>query len=110
MWKLYQTAKTTRSRPSELLCVEDALAAYQFDAAVTTFGVIVENAAQERVRTGPKDAPEWSPKFEMEDLLSDDFHLPRPPTKVERQRNALATLRGLAGVKVFKAKAKPDGG
>jgi hypothetical protein len=43
MWTLYQLAKTTRSRPSDLLAVADELAAYFLDKAVTVFGMAIEN-------------------------------------------------------------------
>lgn len=43
MWTLYQLAKSTRSRPSDILAVHDDLAAYCLDRAVVTFGIAVEN-------------------------------------------------------------------
>lgn len=76
MWTLYRTAKATASRPSELLCVADRLAAYLFDSAVTTFGTIIENAAQETEKRGPEDKPRYEAKYTMKQLLDQSFRLP----------------------------------
>jgi hypothetical protein len=83
MWTLYQTASASHSRPSDLLCVEDRLAAYLFDAAVTTFGRVIENAAQEEVNNGSPTQPKWERKYTLMQLLSQDFKLPyeRPKKK-----------------------------
>lgn len=76
MWPLYRTAKATNSRPSDLLCVEDRLAAYLFDSAVVTFGTIIENAAQELEKRGTEKEPRWEAKYTMRQLLDPDFRLP----------------------------------
>lgn len=76
MWKLYQAAKTTASRPSDIMCIEDRLAAYLFDSAVVTFGTIVENATQEMEKRGPEDHPRWEPKYKLSQLLDPAFRLP----------------------------------
>ena len=47
----------------------DRWAAYQFDQAVTTFGMIITNAAEEQIQTGDK----WVAKYDLADLLSDGF-------------------------------------
>lgn len=73
MWRLYTTAKATRGRPSDLVCVEDRWAAYQFDAAVSFFGVAVENAAQEQVNIGGEDTPKWTNRYTLAELLTPGF-------------------------------------
>mgnify|MGYP003505725985 CR=1 FL=1 len=47
----------------------DRWAAIQFDQAVTTFGMIITNAAEEQIQTGDK----WVAKYDLADLLSDGF-------------------------------------
>lgn len=93
MWKLYLTAKTTGSRPSDLLSIEDRWAAYQLDSAVTTLGLILENASQEMEEVGEGKNKRLLHKYEMAQLLDPDFKLPRPPTPEERDE---AAVRGLA--------------
>lgn len=83
------TSKTTHSRPSHLLCVADPLAAYQFDAAVTTFGVTLENALQETRESGTGSNKRLVPRYKLTDLLADGFQFPREDT--------LAGLRGMDG-------------
>ena len=55
------------------MTIQDRWAALQFDQAVTTFGGIIENAAQEQINVGPEDKPRWVAKYEMSDLLTDGF-------------------------------------
>lgn len=78
MWSVYLTAKTTGTRPSDLVCIEDRWVAYQFDTAVTLIGTVIENAAQEQIKTGSDDSPKWENRYTMKQLLDDDFKLPRP--------------------------------
>lgn len=76
MWKLAQTAEETNSRPSRLLCIDDELAAYQFDCAVTTFRIIVKNALLETNEIGSDKHKKRVPKYKLRDLLDDKFKLP----------------------------------
>lgn len=73
MWSLWRTAKETSSRPSDLLCVEDRLAAYQLDAAVVTFGTIVENLLQETVKVGPPGHQTYESKYTITQVLEPTF-------------------------------------
>ena len=73
MWRLYQTAKATYSRPSALLCVADEWAAYQFDSAVAYFGLIIENASQELIDVGQEDKPRMVPRYKLGELLTPGF-------------------------------------
>lgn len=56
-----------------MLCVKDRLAAYQFDAAVTAFGTIIENALHETVERGTGSSKRLAPKYQLSDLLDDRF-------------------------------------
>lgn len=47
MWRLWKVAKTYRTRPSDLLGVDDKLAAYHFDVAVWTFGTELDEAIRQ---------------------------------------------------------------
>ena len=85
MWTLYQTASATHSRPSDLLCVEDRLAAYLFDSAVMTFGRVIENASQEEENIGSPSQPKWERKYNLQQLLSQDFKLPNTRAKKPTQ-------------------------
>ena len=96
-------------RPSDLVDIVDRWAALQFDNAVTLVGGAIEDAAQEQQQVGTKKEPKWQAKYHMEQLLDEDFRLPRPPTMKERERSAIQGLLGWAamsggGVKVFKQK------
>lgn len=69
---------------------------YLFDQAVITFGIIVENALEETHQVGGKGHEKVVPKWRLDEILDDDFKLPRSPTKAERDRAGLNVLRGLA--------------
>lgn len=75
MWSLWRTSKETNSRPSDLLCVEDRLAAYLFDAAVVTFGTIVENLLSETVKVGVKPHERYENKYKLQDILKPTFRV-----------------------------------
>lgn len=77
MWTLWRTSQETHSRPSDLVCVEDRLAAYLLDSAVVTFGTLLENALAERVNMGSERNPRWEAKYTLAELLDQSFHLPR---------------------------------
>ncbi len=108
MWSLYLTAKTTSTRPSDLLDVSERWAAYQFDTAVTTVGRVIENAMAERVEVGIGDKKEWKPKYMLVQILDDDFRLEveEEPTEHDKQLAGWNALKAWAGkssrVKVIK--------
>lgn len=83
---MWQTSKATSSRPSLLLCIDDPLAAYLFDAAVVAFGTIVENALQETVEQGSGSNRRHVPRYRITDILQDGFTFPR--------ENPLAVFKG----------------
>lgn len=43
MWRLHQTAKTYRCRPSDLLAIQDRFAAYCLDTSVAEFANTLEH-------------------------------------------------------------------
>lgn len=94
-----------------MVMISNPWIAYQFDNAVALVGNVIEGASQEMEKFGPKDSPEWKPKYTMAQLLDDDFRLPTPK-KPPTEQDAIAQLRSLAqrglGVKVFKAKPNGD--
>lgn len=98
------TATKLSNRPSDFVeYIDDRLAAYQFDKAVMTFGMLIENALQERVKVGAGDNYEYAAKYRLDDLLTPGFTLPKPLSKKDRERAAVMNLQNLAGVKVWRA-------
>lgn len=55
------------------MTIADRWAAMQFDQAVTTFGLIIENTSQEQINVGGESNPKWVAKYTMEQLLSRGF-------------------------------------
>ena len=106
MWKLWTRSQALHCRPSQLLAIDDALAAYCFDGAVTALGLVIETALGERVPAlGAKGAT--VPRYTLAQLLDPAFTLPRPQPTARAQpggspRGApadapLANLLALAG-------------
>lgn len=65
MWNLHSLSVTYRRLPSEVIGVDDAWAAYQFDMAVAQFGAWVESKLAERDKAG-------KPKHSLARLLGDE--------------------------------------
>lgn len=78
MWSLWQKATKYSKLPSEVLRVEDELAAWMLDNAVTWFGITIENLLDERVEIAGK----FTPKYSLARLLHEKFKLPRPIEEV----------------------------
>jgi hypothetical protein len=57
----------------EALCRLNPLAAYNFDAAITTLGVIFENALQETVESGSGSTKRIVARYKLDDMLKDSF-------------------------------------
>lgn len=95
MWRLYRTATATGQRPSDLLQIDGAWVAYQFDSAVVFLGNTVEAAAQETEWVGPEKDRRLEPKYQMSQLLDPGFRLPNP--QPDKQGDGLAALKALAG-------------
>lgn len=73
----------------EMLCQLNPLTAYQFDAAVTTFGTIIKNALQETVETGIGSSKRRVAKYKIGDLLDDSFQF--------QEENTLSIFQGVEG-------------
>lgn len=73
----------------EMLCQLNPLTAYQFDAAVTTFGTIIKNALQETVETGIGSSKRRVAKYKIGDLLDDSFQF--------HEENTLSIFQGVEG-------------
>lgn len=56
--------------------IQDSLAAWMLDTAVTFFGVIIENALQERVEVGVGKSAKSQPRYTLTRLLHPEFRLP----------------------------------
>jgi len=84
-------------RPSSLLQIDDAWAAYQFDSAVTFFGSAIEAAAQETEWSGAGKDKHLEPKYRMGQLLAPDFRLPNPEPKSQHGGDGVAALKALSG-------------
>ncbi len=98
MWSLYQTAKTTATRPGTILGLRDPWAAYMFDTAVVTFGILIENAAQEMENIGGEEHPKWEHKYKLSQLLTKGFAL-KPDIEIDLESDITA-LKGLDGFRV----------
>jgi hypothetical protein len=108
MWDAYQDLKMCHKRPSEVLEIDDTIAAYCLDKTVLTFGIIIENALAERVETGTGKDKKSEPRYTLSQLLDSSFTLPRPLPEPRRapQLSGLAAMMAMAaqagsGVKRF---------
>ena len=106
MWSLYRTSKETHSRPSALMQIDDPLTAYLLDAAVTTFGVVVENALQETYEAGVGKNKTRHRRYSLTQLLDPAFFLPEPVRPAQGARGLLAWAGAAGrGIRVLKEKA-----
>lgn len=61
-------------RPSDLVFEKDEFIAYQIDRAVIVFGIIIDNALQEKLETEDDNSIS---RYTLEQLLDNSFMLPR---------------------------------
>lgn len=112
MWKLGQKAEKYGKLPSELFPgLVDEWAIYCFDNAVNYFMLVMQNALQERKEVGAGKQKVWREVYTLEQLLNDDFRLPRPtPAASKPPLSGIAQLMALAkqgpssGVKLWEYK------
>lgn len=97
--------------------ISDRLTAYQFDKCVTTFITIIENALAERKNVKTGKHTQSRPVYEggIEQLLEENFKLPRPPSKMEKRKRGAMNLLSLAGdprsgVKLWSEKKPEENG
>ena len=117
MWTLWTKAKTFHKLPSEIADPRgrwDDLTRYQFDNAVTYFGLTLENALQETVEMtlhsakGPRVT--HKPKYTLGQLLDPSFRLPRPqPVKSANPWQPILDMVGKSGsgIKAWRYVAPP---
>lgn len=86
MWNLHALAGTTHQRPSDIICIEDRWAAYQFDSAVSLVGTTIENALQETREVGGK----LNPRYTLAQVLDADFRFPRDASAVDALKRMAA--------------------
>lgn len=76
MWLTWVKATKYGKLPSEVLDPSgawDELTRHSVDNAVTNFGIVIENALHEQIKTGKR----YVPKYKLGELLEDDFQFPR---------------------------------
>lgn len=105
MWQAWSSLKTYHLKPSEVLEVEDSIAAYCLDKCVLWFGITVENLLSEREETGDGKERHSEAKYELEELLDKDFRVPREPPKPKKAHAA----KGMDGIAMMLALAKQPG-
>lgn len=94
------TAKTTTSRPSRMLGIENEWIAYQLDSAISLFGNVIEAASQEREEVGPKGNKSFMPKYTLAQLLDPDFRL--PTDSQQGAGGSVEALKRMPGMRAFK--------
>lgn len=105
MWRLWRTARTWRTRPSELIGLTDRWEAFEFDEAVALFGDHVEGrlARVEADAMRGKRDPEAAVRTELHRLLGTG-----PAAQPRRPRGRPRFRYDLTGGKVAVAR-NPDG-
>lgn len=113
MWHLYQQAKILKKRPSKITNIKKTYGkwwAYQFDASVTFLGGVLENALYEEINVGSEKEPRMEKKYELKDIIRQDFRFPRPPTEKEKQKKAINYYKNFMGKGIKWVKAKTTTG
>lgn len=67
--------------------------AYELDAAVATFGLLVKNALQETVEIGEGSSKRWRPRYTLQELLDDKFQF-----QVDNGLGVFRTMEGYSEV------------
>jgi hypothetical protein len=86
MWHLSLLAKTTGTRPSEIVGIDDTWAAYQLDQAVIFVGRYIHSKANELDRDG-------KPLYDIDDLLGDGQHIDNPIEELEHIQGIVVEKR-----------------
>lgn len=79
--------------------IEDGVAAWMFDTAVTWFGITIENALKERVKVVMGKETEYRPRYSLALLLDPNFRLPKPPPEPTADANPWSVILNWAGKK-----------
>lgn len=104
MWSLWLRSKTYSQLPSDVwgeiehpvFGTHCTLSAWMLDTAVTWFGITIENALAERVKTKMGNEVTFKPRFTLARLLDENFKL-APPPEEQTSANPWAALLGWAG-------------
>lgn len=108
MWTLGQKAAKYNRLPSSFFPdLVDELTIYGFDNAILWFCTTIENALNERKDVKVGKRTESRQVYQLEDLLDDDFRLPRPPSKLQKRQQGAMSLLALgqdpgSGVKMWR--------
>jgi hypothetical protein len=97
MWSLWLKATRFQKLPSEIMEIDDNVAAWMFNTAVVWFGTTIENALAERYKVTVGKQIEYRPRHTLAKLLNPLFKLPRPLPTVEDNPNPWAALAGWIG-------------
>lgn len=76
------------------LCELNPFVAYEFDAAVATFGLLIKNALQETVEVGEGANKRTRARYTLLELLADDFQF--------KQESGLGVFKGMDGYQEVK--------
>jgi hypothetical protein len=94
---LWRKATTYHLLPSQILHEEDALAAWQLDNAITTFGTLVENMLLERDEVQVGDRKEYKARHSITQLLDPEYVYPKSDSDVARSEDGW-DMSGIVGV------------
>lgn len=98
MWELWQKAKEFKNLPSEVLGIDDSIAAWMLDNAVLWFGHTIENLLSERVEVKVGTRVESHPRYSLTRLLHPEFTVFRTkPVDPMKGMNPWMPLLGWAG-------------
>lgn len=107
MWEVWIQAKTYHRPPNEVFEPNQeewqgggrygSILRYSFNAAVTWFGITIENALNERVEVRMGPTIKSNPRYTLARLLHPNFRLMRPAPKIEDNPNPMAALLSLVG-------------
>lgn len=98
MWSVYNLSSKCHRLPSEIVDEEhelSSLARYLLNKAVTFFGMTIENLLNETIEVGAAGNKRTERKYEIGELLSPLFKLPRPQAKAKPQ-DGIQSLMALA--------------
>jgi hypothetical protein len=85
------------------------LGIYCFDNAIFYFIGVIENALGETEKIGIAPNVEHVAKYTLEQLLADDFRLPRPPTANEKRKQTGQQVKAIFGAGKPRRKGKGKG-
>lgn len=105
MWQIWTRATRYGKFPADVYDPSGAswdvpygsLARWMLDAAVTWFGITIENALAERVKVTQGKEIIFKPRYTLARLLNEHFRLPKPAPEPEDNPNPWMALWTWAG-------------